>query len=235
MVKATSFQTKATIDVAKSDMLNATSKLIEALRNKPLDVEIKQLVGRFGEDAVKAAVKRVARPKIGRKPEPDDQLLQGVWAIDTADILAGRVPFQTSDYGATVAIAKEHKGHNEVATQKRLQRKLSQMRRPLAYYDAITQGRKSVPHADYLAMIRQAIEGVECAKESNYQKVVAELLSSNLQEYESLLAQYFNKNGSKPLDSMTFEQIYLENRPSLFGLASSAKKGGIGGLFGQFK
>jgi hypothetical protein len=189
-------------------------------------------VSRFGAEAVKAAVKRVARPKGGRKPEPDGLLLKSVWEKDTDDILAGRVPFQISDYGATMAIAKEHKGHSEVATQKRLQKKLSQMRRPLAYYGAVVLGEKSVPHANYAALIHQAIEVVEGAKESDHQKTVAKLLSLLLQDYEQLLARHLENTDSAPSNSMTFEQVKLENRHPLFGLASSSpKKGGIGGLF----
>lgn len=94
-----------------------------------VDDDIRRIIARYGTEAVKQAVKRVTKPKRGRKPEKDWPELREVIESDARDWLAGGDPFSSrSNYSIAKDFADKNPGHSHPATMKRIERKLVQKR-----------------------------------------------------------------------------------------------------------
>lgn len=107
------------------------NKLIDALSQPAgLDDEIARLVRKFGVDAVRDSVKRVAKKRAGRKAEADWPLL-GPWLKqDADDWLHDRQPEKLrTSYSIAKAFAEKYPGHDKIATFERVVRKLRKRRR----------------------------------------------------------------------------------------------------------
>ena len=95
-----------------------------------LEQQIAMLIGRHGKDAVAAAVKAATRPPRGRRAEGDWKRLREWVEADVGDWLEGRDPLKLRP---NTRIAKEfaskYPGHSESATIRRIQKKLSKLRK----------------------------------------------------------------------------------------------------------
>lgn len=159
--------------------------LVEALSNRAVDDEIQRAISRFGAEAVKASVKRITKPKRGRRPYQDDwPELREVIEADAKDWLAGGDPFATRTNHSIAKIFADRKpGQSHPSTMKRIERKLADRRRRITQIVAWEVSRDGYPHADHL----RAIEGLIRADSHPVWEKVLDSAHSKIAEYESRL------------------------------------------------
>ena len=128
---------------------------IASLPSQALDDQIKSLIARYGVDALREAVARFAKKKRGRKAEKDWPLLKPWCEQDTADWLAGRDPFALrSNYSVAKDFAQQFPGHDLVATNARIKRKLKANRRGFMLAGAWQMTERGYPHKIHLKALR---------------------------------------------------------------------------------
>ena len=114
---------------ALAELVAPNALLGNAFQPPTLDQELRSLISRFGSDAVRDGAKRLTKKRKGRKQERDWAELSDTILQDSQDYLDGKNPFkERSNYSIAVEFAKRNPGHNSVATQRRIMRKLSERR-----------------------------------------------------------------------------------------------------------
>ena len=184
-----------------------------------LEQQLRILVGRFGADAVKGALKAATKKPRGRVPEKDWALMRDDFMQDARDWLEGRDPSTRSNYSIAQRISREHPGHSTAATLRRIQRKLAAKRHLYMLYSAMPLAEKEYPFSAHFRTLEALVDGKD-----------GEVWSKILEMHRETLERYRELHG-EPEPTMTWVQI--EDAPrypanSLGKLASA----GIGGMFG---
>jgi hypothetical protein len=165
--------------------------LVNALlaSSERLDAEVRRMIARYGADAVKESVKRLAKGKIGRKPEKDWPELSKDMHEDARSWLDGGDPFtERSSYSIAQGFAGRFPGHSRAATQRRILKKLSGERVFRALTLALHIAEREYPHAAYLRTLGELIR-----TSSN-----PEICVSLLRFAEETLVSYTGMFGSPP-------------------------------------
>ena len=193
-----------------------------------VDDDIQRAIVRYGEEAVKAAVKNATKPKRGRKAEPDWPELRAVFHADALVFLSGGDPFKTrSIYSIAKDFAERNPGQSPISTHKRIERKLTKGPYERRWWTLVTAesiSRTGFPFAVYL----RALEALsELPPESK-----PELWAYSLDRAKTAIADYEEREGNPPPANMSFRAVEFHNsRRSLEALA----KPKTGGLFGLSK
>lgn len=195
--------------------------LVEALQNSPVDAEIRNAIRRFGAEAVKASIKRLTKPKRGRKPDLDWPELCPVIDADARNWLSGGDPFAVrSNYSIAKAFADGKPVHNHPANMKRIERKLAINRVRMTQYAAYELSLDGYPHATH---VRAVEELVRAGSHPVWQTI--------LENAKSKIAEYGTALGQPPPARLSMKEVEdavhaaLSPTPTLGGLL------GLGSLF----
>lgn len=211
--------------------MNDPKALANALRNysakfdlvgPSVDDDIRRAVLRYGAEAVKAAVKRQTKSKVGRKPEQDwPDLMETIFA-DAKIWLAGADPFEgRSNYAIAKDFADRKPGQSATSTHQRIERKLKQKPydrrwRILAFAEYIS--REGYPHAAHLRALEELAKAGAGAS--------AETWSLALEAARATLDDYEQKTGQRPPAELSMKQIEEVVR-NAFTPVSNTKPGGL--------
>lgn len=185
----------------------------------PLDSEIRRLINIYGKAPVRDAAKRLTAMKQGRKPEKDWQELEEWIEMDARDWLDGRDPFSIrSNYHIAKAISEAKRGQSQIATHRRISKKLSQRRTLFMLMSAWNIAEVNRPFADYFRV---------CETLAATGAVFAQSITSLADSYRGQIERYRARFG-EPDPAMTIKEIekaLLEPlklgefaKPGLFGL-----------------
>lgn len=184
-----------------------------------LEQQILMLVGRFGAEAVKAALKAATKKPRGRVPERDWALMRDDFIQDARDWLEGRDPSGRSNYSIAQRISREHPGHSAAATLRRIQRKLAAKRHLYTLYSAMPLAEKEYPFGAYF----RTLEALAEAKEDEVWSRILEMHRQTLERYRELHGE--------PESTMTWAEIEAAPRYPVLSLGKLGSTG-IGGMFG---
>ena len=189
--------------------------------------DVRRNIGRYGPEAVKEAVKRQTKPKLGRKPERDWPELQVAINADAREWLAGGDPFSTrSNYSIAKNFADKNPGHSHPATMKRIERKLAKQRLWRTLVTAENVSREDYPFAVHIRAL-VALSG------TGSNPVWARLRDEAI----SVLADYKAKKGEAPPADLSMKEVEDAARNFTFtmsALAMSKKAVGISGLLSKY-
>lgn len=189
--------------------------------------DIRRAIWRYGEDAVKLAVKEATKAKRGRKREPDLLHLQEVIEADARDWLAGNDPFAArSNYSIAKELSERNPGHSMVSTHQRIERKLSKGPRDrhwLTLVSAVRQSRDAGPYAAHL----RALEALTALPNPSELQVWQRLLESA----RSIISDFQAREGTPPPSDLTFGQVEATARKhnSLLNYVLETKPTGLFG------
>lgn len=187
-----------------------------------VDDDIRRIIARYGTEAVKQAVKRVTKPKRGRKPEKDWPELREVVESDARDWLAGGDPFSSrSNYSIAKDFADKNPGHSHPATMKRIERKLVQKRVWMTLVTAENFSREGYPYAVHI----RALEALTEADSHPVWTSIRDRAKSNVADYEA-------KKGEAPPAHMSMKEVEDATRNALLTLTALSQPKKSGGLFG---
>ncbi|WP_324740129.1 hypothetical protein U8326_10140 [Tsuneonella sp. CC-YZS046] len=188
------------------------------------EADIRRAIARYGDAAVKAAVKNLTKPKRGRKQERDWPELREYIEKDAREWLAGGDPFKTrTNYSIAQDFAAKNPGHGAVSTHKRIERKLAKKpydRRWFVLVTAMHLSRDSLPHAQH---IRALEELAQLNASAGIWQEALELAQSDIADYQA-------KTGGPPQASLSMKEIQSGARNAL--LAAVRPLNRQGGLFG---
>ncbi len=192
-----------------------------------VDDDIRRAIGRYGADAVKAAVKEATKAKRGRKREPDWPELRPIIEADARDWLAGRDPFAArSNYAIAKQFSERSPGHSIVSTYKRIERKLSRGPHDRRWFTLVTAENLSQKVGSYLAHLR-ALKALSELPESAH----PDIWRFRLDRARATVADYEAREGKAPLAEMTIHEI--EEAVQIAGLAAFNAPSQPRGLFGR--
>lgn len=161
---------------------------------RELDRQIAALIKCHGIVAVGSALNRVACPRRGRKPEQDHIPLQDHTIKDSVDFLNGLDPLALrSNTSIANKASREHPGHSQSATHRRIMRKLAKDRVHDMLRAAMVISFDRFSYARHLWAIEQL-----CERDSQWAEVQ--------QSAQMLVAIYRGRFGEPP-DTMTFEEM----------------------------
>ena len=188
--------------------------------------DIRRAIVRYGADAVKAAVRRLTKPKRGRKPEKDWPELREVINADARDWLAGRDPVAArSNYSVAKDFADKMPGHSAVSTHKRIERKLTKKpydRRWFMLVTAENLSRDGVPHAQHIRAL-EALAQLSQDAGGQAWKLSLELAKSAISDYQT-------KKGAPPPAELSMKEIQDAARNPLLAFPQPSHRGGLFGL-----
>ncbi len=190
------------------------------------DDDIRRAIGRYGADAVKAAVKRQTKAKIGRPRVNDWKELRSVIEADARTFLDGGDPFSSrTDWSIAKSYADTNPGHSHPATMKRIQRKLGDKRHGRRWFTLVIALQLSDQAYSYRAHVRTL--------EALTREYGGDMWRWRLERAQSDVADYATKHGT-PDDSLTMKQIEDgagEPLNAFLGLDRiQATRGGLSGL-----
>lgn len=187
-----------------------------------VDDDIRRIIARYGTEAVKQAVKRVTKPKRGRKPEKDWPELREVIESDAREWLAGGDPFSSrSNYSIAKDFADKNPGHSHPATMKRIERKLVQKRVWMTLVTAENFSREGYPYAVHI----RALEALSEAGSHPVWASIRDRAKSDVADYEA-------KKGEVPPAHMSMKEVEDAARNALLTLNALSQPKKSGGLFG---
>lgn len=186
-----------------------------------VDDDIRRAINRYGAQAVKDAVKRLTKPKRGRKAERDWPEIDKVIKEDARKWLEGGDPFaDRSNYSIAQAYVNEHPGHSHAATQRRIMKKLAEKRVTFTLINAELIGRGGYPHEAYLRALRALTE----------LRPDWGIWPRILSEAEANIADYTRKFGPIPPD-MTMKEVEDGARNALLPASPTNSNSGLAGMF----
>jgi hypothetical protein len=190
-----------------------------------VDDDIRRAIGRYGGDAVKAAVRRQTKARIGRPRVNDWKELRSVIEEDARAWLGGEDPFSNrSDYSIAKAYADARPVHNHPANMKRIQRKLGNAKHGRKWFVLVTAMELSREAYSHRAHIR----ALEMLSEMDGH----DLWGGMLERAQSDVADYATKHGA-PADNLTMKEIEDGARSPLNAfLGLDGVRTGRRGLFG---
>ena len=119
-----------------------------------VDADIRRTIIRYGEEAVKKAVKRQTTAKRGRPADPDWKWLQPTIELDAREWLKGQVPEKNrSSYGIANDFADSEKGQSRHADFTRVYDKLLKKRRLMYLLFAVEMSREGYPYKTHLKVL----------------------------------------------------------------------------------
>ncbi len=193
------------------------------------DDDIRRAINRHGADAVKAAVKRQTKAKIGRPKVNDWRELHPFIEEDALTWLEGGDPFATrSNYSIAKAIADDNPGHSHSATMKRIQRKLGGRlgRKWFTLVNAWMKSEEKYPYTAHLRTLRML-----CSLDPQG------MWQQYLEKAEGSIADYTAKHG-QPTDNLTMATIEAGAKEPLNALLAmnrlQPRRGGMFGLLGSY-
>ena len=165
-----------------------------------IDDDIRRLIGRYGADKIREAIKRQTAGKRGRIPSGDWTQLRDVLREDARQWLEGENPFETrSNRSIAREFAEKRPGQSEKSTYRRLMGKLSKRRRYYTLVEAAWLSRDEYPHAENLRVVSELVAiGILRDQWQAFKRL-----------HEASLADYGTKFG-KPPASMTMQEILTE-------------------------
>lgn len=123
-----------------------------------VDDDIRRVINRYGAAAVGEAVKRATKAKRGRKAEKDWPALHPILVEDARKVLEGGDPFsERTNYSIAQVFVQNNPGHSPAATQRRIMKKLSQMRMRWTLINAEIIGESEYPHGAYLNVLERLV------------------------------------------------------------------------------
>lgn len=164
---------------------------------KAAEEAVRVAIARYGVEAVKAAVQRLTKPKLGRKPVKDWPELRQFIEADARAFLAGGDPFTArTNYSIAKAFADQNPGHSHPGTMKRIMRKLDERRVWTTLVVAENMSRQDYPLSDHFRVL-QALCRLE--PEKSWQIWHSEA--------EALVRKYEHMFGSKPAHELSLKQV----------------------------
>lgn len=190
-----------------------------------VDDDLRRIIGRYGGDAVKAALARLTKPKRGRPKIQDWKELRPFVEEDARIWLGGGDPFTVrKNYAIAKAIADANPGHDHASTMQRIERKLSAKtgRKWFMLAAALDMSREGYPYLKHVFAL-EALADYD--KEHSWTEVLSHVKTS--------IADFAELHGP-PSDDLTMKQIEEGSRP-LNALAhfTSPKRRGLFGSFGS--
>ena len=206
-----------------------------------VDDDIRRAIGRYGAEAVKAAVNRQTKTKVGRPKVNDWKELRSVIEEDAGIWLSGGDPFAArSNYSIAKTIADETPGQSHPATMKRLQRKLG-ARLGRKWFTLVSAWMKSEGAYPYAIHVRALRELCELDSHITWQW--------HLERAEGFIADYTAKHGDpandltmadvetgakEPLNALLGIDLRPPRRGGMFGLLSQPREGAPAGLGSRY-
>lgn len=159
--------------------------------------DVQRLISRYGAEAVKAAIKSQAKPKMGRKAEKDWPDLRDVLEADARFWLEGGDPFTArTNYSIAKAFADRTPGHSHPGTMKRITRKLHQRRIWMTLVTAENLSRAAYSHLAHLRALEALIE-----------KDPRPIWEASLADAKACIASYHSKHAQMPRSEMTMREV----------------------------
>tara|TARA_B110001454_G_scaffold133413_1_gene124200 strand:- start:2896 stop:3561 length:666 start_codon:yes stop_codon:yes gene_type:complete len=192
-----------------------------------VDDDVRRIIGRYGAEAVKEAVKIQTKPKRGRKPEKDWPELKGVIESDAQDWLNGGDPFSSrSNYSIAKDFADRNPGFSHPATMKRIERKLAQKRVWMTLVAAELSSYENYPYGVHI----RTLEALSNADAHPVWERIRDRAKSNVADYEA-------KKGELPPDHMSMKEVEETARSAVLtlnALAAPKQSKGLVGLFSNY-
>ena len=121
-----------------------------------VDADIRRTIYRYGEEAVKKAVKRQTTAKRGRPADPDWKWLKPTIELDAREWLKGQAPEKNrSSYGIANDFAGIAKGQSRHADYTRVYDKLLKKRRLMYLLLAVEMSRNDYPYKTHLKALAE--------------------------------------------------------------------------------
>lgn len=170
-----------------------------------VDDDIRRLIGRYGAENVKGAIKRQTAGKRGPIPKVDWSGLRNVLREDASRWLAGEDPFcARSNRSIARRFAEDHPGQSPEATYRRIMGKLSKGRRYYTLVEAEWLSQREYAYTENFRAIRGLIAfGVR-------RRMWEEFLSLR----EASLSDYKTKFGEPPA-SITMQDLQTESAKTI--------------------
>lgn len=168
--------------------------------NRELDRQIGALIKCHGIIALESALNRIARPRRGRKPEQDHIPLQEHTIKDAVDFLNGLDPLALrSNTSIANKASREHPGHSQSATHRRIMRKLAKDRTHEMLRAAMVISFDRFPYAKHLWAIDQL-----CERDCQWIET---------QQSAQRLVAIYRSRFEEPPEAMTFQEMQLASLP----------------------
>lgn len=161
------------------------------------------LVGRFGADAVKEAVKQLTKGKPGPKTLPDWERLLGTFRAEAQTLLSGDAGLQSRNAMAR-DFAETQPGNSKTSTQTRLRRKIKH-RDWWVHVLALLEAEGAYPHHRYIAILEKLIELKDSGPKGT--KEAGEMWETKLKRAQQLLLEYEQATGHCPDPELTFKAV----------------------------
>lgn len=163
--------------------------------------DVRRAIGRYGADAVKAALKDATKAKRGRKLEPDWVKLAPIFKADARRWLDGGDPFtERSNYSIAKEFAEKNPGQSAVSTHQRIERKLRKSRQRVTLITAENISRNEF---SYLAHLR-AMEALAALPKRG---AWPDLYPQMRDRARAKVADYEAREGSPPDAKMTMKEV----------------------------
>lgn len=177
---------------------NAANQVLD-LVGPEVDDDVRRLIGRYGPEAVKAAVGRQTRRKPGMKLKGDWLVLDRFLKSDAKRWLEGGDPFkEQTDFSIAKWFAENHRDRNVEleSTLRRIKRKLSKDRRYYTLVEAFWLSRDDCSHQMHLKALNELCSASRSNKSWRAAFVAA----------EGILSDYRAKFGDPPAN-MTMREL----------------------------
>jgi len=192
------------------------------------DDDIRRAINRYGADAVKAAIKRQTKAKIGR-PKLNDWKELAPIIEEHADLwLKGEDPFAAySNYSIAKNYAAANPGQSAIATHKRIERKLKASRHGRKWFTlvlAFERSKDAYPHPTHIRALEEL-----CELDPQFPA-----WSWHLDQIQGSIADYERLHGEPPPAHLTATQVEEGSKVvnALLDYGKSPRPGGLFGLLG---
>ena len=210
-----------------------SNALTETLNNLPgappkfdlvgpiVDDDIRRAINRYGREAVKDAIKRLAKPRRGRPKINDWRELLHVGEADAREWLEGGDPIAArSNYSVAKKFAHANPGQSAISTHQRIERKLRQKPNGRLWYLLVSAENLSRDNYSW----KQRIRVLEALSEVDSHPVWSNFLESA----KSDVADYEAKKGEPPADALTMKQVEDGARNAMMTLGQFASGASLG-------
>lgn len=202
-----------------SNLLGAPPKF--DLVGPVVDDDIRRAINRYGAEAVKDAIKRLAKPRRGRPKINDWRELRSVIEADAKEWIEGGDPIAArSNYAVAKQFAEANPGQSTISTHQRIERKLAKKPYDRLWYMLMTA--ETMTRENY--SWKQHVRSLKDLSEVDSHPV----WSDGVRRAMSDVSDYTVKKGEPPADTLTMKQVEDGARNAMMSLGQLASGASLG-------
>lgn len=186
-----------------------------------VDDDIRRAINRYGPEAVKDAIKRLAKPRRGRPKINDWRELRSVIEADAKEWIEGGDPISArTNYAVAKQFAEANPGQSSISTHQRIERKLAKKPHDRLWFMLVTAENMTREKYSW----KQHTRSLKDLSEADSHSVWSDLLHRAMSD----VADYTLKKGGPPADSLTMKQVEEGARNAMLSLSKFASGDGFG-------